>query len=324
MSNERNENLMSESMREKDYNACLDMILGEEKLSECTKIVFKHICHESLEKFTYDMVIDNKKDTTPDTSEKIIELGADLYHIHTMLNEKLDRCHFYSTQTCDHYLLHCIINEILKRKKDFVIESMDDLEQAIYQKYQETDYSQKNLALYPPNPDDNYQDFDSYIQFLFKKERNGLIDIKSFHHLWSLLGLRRDHTFRQVRPTQDELYIFCVALTLDYDVFNRLKLFITKEKDKEKEKEIAECSESKQNVNFRKNFRGFTNTKRDDTLKEILENIETWRHCALTDEYADFIPSQLLKNVDEKLINCHMRPLTVKTKHGRKLAPKHN
>lgn len=314
LSKEEREKLVRKITREKDYNACLDVIYGSDEMSESMKRVIKNVCHEPIEQLIYEMVLEE----ACDTRESIVEKGADLYHIHTKLNQRLERSNYENYERSDDYLLICIIGKIKEQKKDFIIQSEDELQLAIYRKYKRTDYSLREGKMYRKDRDQGYDNFDDYVRFLCTQDRNGLLDIHSFNHMWALLDMRRDNTFEKVRPIQDELYIFCFALALDYDVYNRLKQLLINE--------MGMMREEERRLKYRKSFKDFTDSKRDQELKSYLDNIETRLVCVLNElkgrEEVVLIPGKMLDNVDEQLEKFGFRPLTVKTKRGRKLAGK--
>lgn len=315
-SKEEREKLVTKKTWEKNYNACLHLILGPDEMSESMKIVFKNVCHEPMEQLIYDMVLEGEDE--PDTWESIAEKGADLYYIHTKLNQKLERSDYENSEMADWFLLGCIVGEIKERKEDFMVQSEDEMKRAIYRKFLKTDYCLREGKLYREDRDHEHDNFDDYIKFLCKKERNGLLEIHSFNYIWTLLDMRRDNTFEKVRPIQDELYIFCFALALDYDTYNRLRQLLIKEMDG--------ISEEERRLKYRKGFKSFTDSRRDKVLKSYLDNIETRLNCVISDlkggEEVVLIPGKMLDNVNDQLIKADLRPLTVKTKKGRKLAEK--
>jgi len=303
--------------RTKDYNAVLDIIMEPGELSESMKRIFANICHEPVEQLIYDEVIYDKKGS-------LEEKGAELYYIHSKLNVKLGRCDYFTRNSCDDYLLGCIVDEIKRRKPEYVNEPKKELMHKIYREFQNTDYSKDEDGLRHVVRDELFDNFDDYIKYLFTKERNGLIEIHSFNYLWNRLGLRRDRTFEKIRPTQDELYIFCFALALDYDVYCRLKRFLMKEMT-----ERSEMDGKEKTPKFRSKLKGFTHSDRDDVLKHFLKNIETRLACAQNDlkGCVDFIPGRMVENVNfdlqrmrEEQGNPALYPLTVKGKKCMKLA----
>lgn len=304
--------------RTKDYHAVLDVIMEPGELPESMKRVFANICHEPVEQLIYDEVIYDKKGS-------LVEKGAELYYIHSELNVKLGRCDYLARKSRDDYLLGCIVDEIKRRKPEYVKEPKRELMQKIYHKFQSTDYIKNKDDLYPIDRDELFDSFDDYLEYLFTKERNGLIEIPSFNYLWERLGLRRDRTFKAIRPTQDELYIICFALALDYDVYCRLKRLLMKEMTLEGPGMDGEEKMSQ----FRSRFNGFTHSDRDDVLKHFLKNIETRLVCAQNDLKGgvDFIPGKMVENVNldlqkmrEEQGNPALYPLTVKGKKCMKLA----
>lgn len=317
---ENHENNLTEAMRQKIYNACLNMILRPDGLSENVKYVFINLdCHVPLEQFLYDMIFLYGENGKPRQLQDFVKKSSALYCIHSKLNEKLDRSHYLRNNMRDDFLLCCILSEAKKRKLDVPNISEDLLKNRIYRKFQNTEYRLGEGEFIAEDKDDRYDNFDDYVKFLFTKDRNGLMEIRSFNYLWSRLGLNRDRKFFSMRPTQTEVYIFCFALGLDYDVYCKLRHLL--------EKEWAESSEAERKKKFRRTFKGFTDTERDVVLREYLEAIWVRLECAKKDVNGreDFIPGRMLDNVDadlnryrtEKGVN--IKALTKKTKHGRKL-----
>ena len=161
-------------------------------------------------------------------------------------------------------MLGCILSKAEKRKLDISNISEDQLKEQIYHAFQENAHSWRETDAIKEEPDDQYNNFDEYVKYLFTKDGNGLMNIHSFNYLWPRLGLDRDSTFFTVRPTQTEAYIFCSALGWDYDVYGKLRRLL--------EKEWAESSEAEKK--FRKSFKGFTDTERDAVLREYLSPFE--------------------------------------------------
>ena len=313
---EKNEN---KPMWKKIFNACLNMIIGQDELSENVKYVFINLdCHIPLEQFLYDVIFLYDENGKPHQLQGFVEKSSFLYYIHSMLNEKLDRSHYLRNNMRDDFLLHCILSEAKKRKLDVPNISEDELKEQIYQKFQNTEYVWSEGKFIAEDPDDRYDTFDDYVKFLFTKDRNGLMEIYSFNYLWSRLGLDRDSTFFSMRPTQTEVYIFCFALGLDYDVYRKLRRLL--------EKEWSESSEAERKKKFRKTFNGFTDTERDVVLRGYMEVIGARLKCAKDDVNGreDFIPGRMIDNVNadlnryrvEKGVN--IKPLTENIGHGRR------
>lgn len=314
---ENHENNLTEAMWQKIYNACLNMILGPDELSEKVKYVFINLnCHEPLEQFLYDMIFLHGKNGKPCQLKDFVEKSSDVYYIHSMLNEKLDRSQYLRNNMRDDYLLCCILSEAKKRKLDVPNIPEDLLKDQIYHKFQNTKYRLGEGEFIAEDMDARYDNFDDYVKFLFTKDRNGLMEIHSFNYLWSRLGLDRDSTFFSMRPTQTEVYIFCFALGLDYDVYCKLRRLL--------EKEWAESSEAERKKKFRKTFKGFTDTERDVVLRGYMEVMGARLKCAKDDVNGreDFIPGQMLDNVDADLNRyrtekgANIKPLTKNIGHG--------
>lgn len=308
---------LTEVMQQKIYKACLDMILGPDELPENVKYIFINLdCHVPLEQFLYDMIFLYGKNGKPRQPQDFLKKSAALYYIHSKLNEKLDRSYHLRNHMQDDFLLYCILSEAKNRKLDVPNISEDLLKDQIYHKFQNTDYRLGEGEFIAEDMDDRYDNFDDYIKFLFTKRRNGLMEINSFNYLWSRLRIRRDKTFFCVRPTQNELYVFCFALGLDYDTYCRLRRLL--------EKEWAESSEAERKIKFRKTFEGFTDTERDVVLRGYLEVIGVRLECAKNEVNGreDFIPGRMLHNVDEDLSHYRtekgeeIKPLTKKIDHG--------
>lgn len=323
-SEEERQKKITESMLQRIFNDCLKLVLESAPISESVKRFIKNVCHEPLEQTLYDGILNREEEGGKDTWEGIVEKGAALYYIHTKLNQKLERSDYNDSGIPDEFLLGCIAGEIRRRKKDFIIESESELKQAIYRKYLRTDYCLQEERLYWEMKDDGYDNFDDYVAFLCRKERNGLLEIHSFHHIWALLDMRRDNTFEKVRPTQDELYIFCFALALDYTVYEKLKILIVNEMKEEEGNRRKGIDGEERKTGYRKSFKGFTDSKRDKVLKGFLDNIETRLDCVMGelkgDEEAVLIPGRMLENVNRQLAELGFCPLTVKGKKGQKLA----
>lgn len=238
----------TEAMQQKIYNACLGMILGPDELSENVKQVFISLdCHAPLEQFLYDMIFLYVENGKPHQPQDFVKKGAALYHIHSILNEKLDRSHYLRNNMRDDFLLNCILSEAKKRKLEIPNISRDYLKEQIYHEFQNTTYVWGEGEFIAEDPSDRYDNFDDYVKFLFTKKGNGRMEIPSFNYLWSRLGLDRDSTFFSIRPTQTEVYIFCFALGLDYDVYRKLRRLL--------EKEWAESSEAERKKGFGKRSR---------------------------------------------------------------------
>lgn len=307
----------TEARRQKIYKACLGMILGPNELSENVKYILVNLdCHAPLEQFLYDMIFLYGKDGKPHQPQDFVKKSAALYYIHSMLNEKLDRAHYLRDNLRDNALLGCILSEAKNRKLDIPNIPKDLLKDQIYHKFQNTEYCLGKGEFIAEDPDDQYNNFKTYVKFLFTKDGNGLLKVKSFNYLWSRLGLRRDRTFFSMRPTQTEVYIFCFALGLDYDVYCKLRRLL--------EKEWAESSEAERKKKFRKTFKGFTDTERDVVLREYLEAIWVRLECAkaAANGAEDFIPGLMLDFVDADLNRyrtekgANIKPLAENIGHG--------
>ena len=322
--------------RKKDFNAVMDMLKSEE-LSESMRRIFVNAAHEPVEQLIYDLVINGGGDGRAETLETIVEKGAKLYFLHSLLNVKWGRSEHYKRNSYDGYLLGCIVGEIKKRRPAFQEESEKTLKRLIYRKFKRTSYDLNDIRF--PIRDEQFTNFDDYVKFLWTEERNGVMEIESFTHLWSLVGLRRDNTFEKVRPTQDELYIFCFALALDYDVYCRLRDFEMKEMAAEKARRASGAGPEEGTPRFREKFfaRGFTNSGRDEVMRHYLVNVDTRLECAVSDlksgeDFAKadriFIPGMMVGNVNTDLLRIQKEledpayyPLTVKADGGgRRLA----
>ena len=307
----------TEARRQKIYKACLGMILGPNELSENVKYIFVNLdCHAPLEQFLYDMIFLYGKDGKPHQSQDFVKKSAALYYIHSMLNEKLGRAHYLHDNLRDDDLLGCILSEAKNRKLDIPNIPKDLLKDQIYHKFQNTEYRLGEGTFIAEDPGDRYDNFKTYVKFLFTKDGNGLLKVKSFNYLWSRLGLRRDRTFFSMRPTQTEVYIFCFALGLDYGVYCKLRRLL--------EKEWAESSEDERKKKFRRTFNGFTDTERDTFLKGLLKNIGPRLEFAqkAANGVEDFLPGRMLDRVNENLKDHRtekgekLKPLTKNIGHG--------
>lgn len=311
------EDILTDTERQKIYQACLRMITGPDELSYDVKYILKTLdCHKPLEQFLYNTVFFYGKDgkplasLEPEESEKsgepdFFERSAHLYYLHSMLNEKLDRAHFLRDNMRDDALLHCILSEAKKRKLAIPQNSGEYLKERIYQKFKKRERFSEDGPIIPIILDGQYDNFDDYLKYLYTKDGNRIMDV-SPHGLWKLLDLRRDKTFFAKRPTQNEVYILCISLGLDYHVYDKLRKML--------EKEFEEASEEDRKAKFRNSFqkKGFTNTKRDDILRECLENIMSYLIFARSEAHdvEEFIPGILLKNANQTLERSGEDPLT--------------
>lgn len=276
--------------RNKNFNAGIDMIMDKEPMPETVRTAFVTVCHEPVERAFYDKIIYDGIETKRDSMEELAEMGAKLYHIQTMFNLKLKRSDHIGFKERDEFLLNCIVSEIKRRKQDFPEESKLLLKEKIYLRYCSMDLEYVNDELIVKDPDEAYDDFDNYMEYLFKEERNGVIEINSFNHLWSLLGMKRDQTFKRRYPSKDELYAFCIALALNYKAYCRLKKLLLQKMEKE-----GTDADSK-NEKYR------DDEGRDAILKSFLENIDTRLLIAKKETKGkEFIPSILVRNVNHDL-----------------------
>jgi len=276
--------------RNKKFRACMKMIMEPAPLPETVKTVFVTVCHKPIEEAIYGTIIYGAMDADGGSVEEFVEKGAKLYHIHTMLNQKLNRSDHIGFKERDEYLLNCIVSEMKRRKQDFPDTTKQLLKDKIFMKYCNMDLSYVNGELIAKDPDEAYDDFDDYMQYLFKQECNGIIEIQSFNHLWSLLGRKRDQTFKKRRPSKDELYMFCVGLALDYKVYCRLKKLLLQKMEKEGN---ARSTQYAQYLDC---------DRRDAMLKLCLENMDTRLLIAESEtKDREFIPGLLLKSVNYDL-----------------------
>jgi len=276
--------------RNKKYNAGIKMIMDTNPLPETVKAAFVTVCHEPIEKAVYDKIIYEGIENKRVGMEDIAEMGAKLYYIQTLFNQKLNRCDHIRPKERDEFLLNCIVSEIKSRKQDFPDESKQLLKEKIYMRYCNMDLAYVNDELIVKDPDETYDDFDNYMEYLFKEERNGVIEIKSFNHLWNLLGMKRDQTFKKRCPSKNELYTFCVALALDYKAYCHLRKLLLQKMRREgldKSSKYAQYLECE---------------RRDAILKLFLENIDTRLLIAKSETNGkEFVPSILVKNVNYDL-----------------------
>lgn len=311
------EDILTNEERQKIYQACLRMITSPDELPYDAKYILKTLdCHKPLERFLYNTVFFYGKDELPLASLESEESGkseepdffeksAHLYYLHSMLNEKLDRAHFLRDNMRDDALLNCILSEAKKRKLAIPQNSGEYLKERIYQTFKKAKRFSEDGTIIPIILDVQYDNFDDYLKYLYTKDGNRIMKV-SPNGLWKLLGLRRDKTFFDMRPTQNEVYILCVSLGLDYHVYDKLRKML--------EKEFEEASDDGRKAKFRNSFqkKGFTNTKRDDIMRECLENMMSYLIFARSEAHGveEFIPGILLKNVNQTLERFKEEPLT--------------
>lgn len=276
---------------DKSFYACTSMILGQRSLPDTIKTVIKLVCHELIEQVINDKIINDREGCEIGELETLEEKGATLYFLHTKFNQKLNRSDHIGLMEKDEFLLNCIVSEIKRRKEGFPDECREMLKEKIFERYCNMDFSDMEWKLLHRGVKEDYTDFDAYVAWLFKKERNGIIEVETFSHLWGLLGRKRDHTFRKRRPSKDELYMFCFALALDYKTFCQLKELLIKKLEEEGEKGSRKL----------KNLRD--EDERDMKLQDFLRNIDS-RLDIVRDEVnnsAELIPGAMLKNVNYNL-----------------------
>ena len=291
----------------KNYRACVDMIYSPEPMDDDMIRIFEELCHTSVEQMMNDGVVYGTEE--PETFESIVKKGAMMYNLHFRFNQKLGRSIYAKNGGRDDFLLHCIVSE-LENRIPHMADILSDyasanhlkkirLQNHIYIEYTRTDYRLPDCSCTPPSQKELYPDFDQYLNAIFRRKDGLNYQRLSFSNIWKLgLGLNRRKSFYAMRPSKDELYIFCAIAGLSDEDFLNLRDLLVQEIDggrllKEDTPEKAEAR--------RKDY--LEETERDRFLLHCLSEIIPRVICAKADtnHFEADIPARLLKNLNDDL-----------------------